>query len=77
MKMIVILCLLIMAGCANTSHTRENSFSPTPNRIVCPDGQTAMVVKYGGGRLKSVGGERWTCVSELAFETYESDEGEW
>jgi hypothetical protein len=74
MRYIMILTLLFLAGCATNDEYRENSLKPTPNRIACPTGTVVVVQKHGGGRLGSVGGERWSCEDPDAIDRESMDE---
>lgn len=76
-SIITIAVLLTLAGCASSDPYRVNSFAPTPNRIACPTGSVVVVQKHGGGRLKSAGGERWSCEDEDAFEFEQDDSESW
>ena len=73
--------LLVLAGCSSTGpmySSGRNSLDPTPNKIACPAGSVVVVDKHGGGRMKSVGGERWSCEDPDAID-YASmeDEQDW
>jgi len=60
MKMLMVLLLLVLTGCATSDEYRENAFKPKPNKIRCPDGQVAVVEKW-------VKNEQWQCVDEDAL----------
>lgn len=73
MRITLISLLLLIVGCAQ-HYPRSIYADPDANPISCPTGSVVVVEKHGGGRMKSVGGERWHCQDADSFDVPEEDQ---
>jgi len=70
----LILSLLVLAGCVTHAPYPDIYADPDAPPINCGNDAVAVVEKHGGGRLKSVGGERWHCQDVDDFDDQEEYE---